>query len=529
MRSYTLEEFLQVWRKSMDSGYTVPLEQEAEGRGLDVIAGVAAVQRRLSLAVENSTQALYLRSHSTQTAPPASGGVAASGTVKVYRSNQMGVCTLKVGDRILVERLNINGQLIQAPEFQVATAIDLPGGSPGPFDVEVVASRVGYQGNVAAGTGGRFVELQGATFGGVDTTVAGDVTIHIDPTLGDVFTSEPRELVFRYLTGPNAGNWPRRYELVALNDNDDAVLDDGAGFVSSTGDTAEAVGLGLWFGLSVVFEAGLDNGRSPELDMLGGEVNLGRASGEGDEFYRQRISTLPDAVSPNAIIRGAASVLAPLGVDFDFVELFDRSVGFVFSDGVELLHAFDDPYGYRKHRFFVDRNSVAGAILGFLITINGEQLHTVAGGDYAEINRILGILVKLIESIRLPVPWVIAFEPAIPPPPEPAVTTYAAIRLFAAALHPGDFARGTGIESVAYDSGSFFWTIQTDDDAFPPTNDVVIAATILDNVSLCVSVTNASEPNEWNVFAYDPLTGNPVASPNITVTWSEMTDPVNFP
>lgn len=61
-------------------------------------------------------------------------------------------------------------------------------------------------------------------------------------------------------------------------------------------------------------------GTAPMLEGLGADRGITRRVGESADAYRLRVRSLPDTVSPAAIRRSVASILAPLGIGFDFIE-----------------------------------------------------------------------------------------------------------------------------------------------------------------------------------------------------------------
>src|SRR5690606_362891 len=80
-------------------------------------------------------------------------------------------------------------------------------------------------------------------------------------------------------------------------------------------------------------------GSHDELDAIGRERLVMRFGGEGDPSYRERIATLPDVVTPSAIFRKVSSVLTPLGIRFEIVEVRGGELpGFVLD-----LDPLDDP------------------------------------------------------------------------------------------------------------------------------------------------------------------------------------------
>ena len=88
----------------------------------------------------------------------------------------------------------------------------------------------------------------------------------------------------------------------------------------------------------------------PILDQLGVDRGLPRLPGEGDAAYRARIRRLPDTVSPAAIRRAVAGILAPFpGVTFDFIETWqaDYQTAWDVVPGIpgidSNLFVYDDP------------------------------------------------------------------------------------------------------------------------------------------------------------------------------------------
>lgn len=65
-------------------------------------------------------------------------------------------------------------------------------------------------------------------------------------------------------------------------------------------------------------------GSDPMLDGLAETRGLARAQGESDDSLSLRIRTLPDTISPNAILRLLHSLLDPKGMPFDFIEAFEH-------------------------------------------------------------------------------------------------------------------------------------------------------------------------------------------------------------
>lgn len=136
-----------------------------------------------------------------------------------------------------------------------------------------------------------------------------------------------------------------------------ACFDEGL-YVAET-DAAEWRVLGWAFdwGLAVTNEASPSGGKIGVLDEIGYERGLARASGEPDARYRQRVSTLADVVSPNALKRAMSRTLGALpwklrevsrvelpgfyfdedAYDYDVVTVTGTTVGtFLFNEEVVL-------------------------------------------------------------------------------------------------------------------------------------------------------------------------------------------------
>lgn len=403
--AYTSADLLDVWRRDLDPGYTQPLETEDGGRGLDPIAGVAAVLARASTAVLRTTESMRLREHSTQLAPPASGAVLSTGTVSIYRRVVVGgPIPLDDGDVIAAEFTTVDGATERAPLFEVVGDITIAAGSEGPTTVSVRAARPGYQSDVPAGTRGRFQERRGGTFT-LASYAAGVLTV--DTALGDRFVPTMSGMFWRFTDGLNVGAYARR---ITVTSPTTATID------ASTDLTTQGAGGGLVIevqavgNFDIVFD-GTDGGRTAELDYLARDITPnGRAVGEDDDAFRGRVTVLPDAISPNALIRAIAGVLDHEAIPFRFIEVFDQSVGFIFNDGAstEADSAFDDPFAYRNAMFFVGGPSVFP--IGFLVVVNG-----LAFPAEPDLTRILSALTATIIATKAGgVPWALAFEPPLP-------------------------------------------------------------------------------------------------------------------
>lgn len=83
-------ELLSLWRSVVDDGYAQGLEDAGDGRGLEVVGQAVAQHARVSLAVNRSFQAMFVRAWSGQSDEPASGAALAAVSLDVSRSAQIG-------------------------------------------------------------------------------------------------------------------------------------------------------------------------------------------------------------------------------------------------------------------------------------------------------------------------------------------------------------------------------------------------------------------------------------------------------
>lgn len=410
-RKISKEDLLAVWRRDMDPEYTDPLENAADGRGFDVIAGLAAVLARASSAVEMSTQSLYLKEHSAQLDDPATGAVQAVGTIEIYRRQLLGGdINLLAGDVLVVRWQNTEGEWIDGVELGLLNPVTIPPAVEGPTTVDVIALRAGTQGNAPPGRVVVFVQRGRATVPLTGTTV-GLGLVEDTASLADepdMFTADMVGRYFRFADGPNA-SLPA-YRIVAFTPTDGATV--GNVIELDRNDWEEVVGPGTTGLVVEIADLGIDGvivnmdgarGRHAELDMLAAERGQGRATGEDDSSLRRRVGDLVDVVSPDAIVRTVAGILQFLGVPFRLVEIGTlEGRGFVWN-----LDAFNDPTAFAHGRFFYGATG-AWSVFGFILIIDGTALPA----DEAPIINAIRNAVNSIKANGMP--WAIVFEPPIP-------------------------------------------------------------------------------------------------------------------
>lgn len=75
--------------------------------------------------------------------------------------------------------------------------------------------------------------------------------------------------------------------------------------------------------ITVAQVADATGGSSAWLDGHGTNRGIRRETNETDDLYRLRVRTVPDTVTPGAVMRAASRILDPYGIRWEFVETFD--------------------------------------------------------------------------------------------------------------------------------------------------------------------------------------------------------------
>jgi hypothetical protein len=315
----TRDQLLDIWRKSFDPSYVDPLEEEADGLGVDVIASIAALMARVAASIETTTQALYVYPHSIQTAPPGSGEAQSTGSITITRAAPTdGDIELLEGDQLDVSVRTVDG--VDAFELTIELAADqtLADGSKGPYTVATISSRPGYQTN-AEDTQGRsllFSTRTTVTVENATSTILNKVT---DTGSGDRFDASMVGAFVRFTAGPNSPTVPRRITAVSVGSVTTTITVDGAALVAGAGNTVTVVDVNE-LGVFAELDGDMTGGVHGWLDANGRERGIGRNAGESDALYRERARALPDTVSPNAIYRAASRILTPEGIAFAVIE-----------------------------------------------------------------------------------------------------------------------------------------------------------------------------------------------------------------
>ena len=143
-------DLMAIWAAAVDESYSQPLIAAGDGNGLEIYSQAAAQWARVSSAIDTTTQAMYIRPSSAQTAPPASGAQLATVELTLVRGAAYvdRALVLKAGTTYAEEQATdagVNGGVLVRTGRRYALALDavfLPG-EQGPIDVPATAERPG--------------------------------------------------------------------------------------------------------------------------------------------------------------------------------------------------------------------------------------------------------------------------------------------------------------------------------------------------------------------------------------------------
>jgi hypothetical protein len=334
------EDLVELWRLLFPGSYTFPIENEFNGQGFDVFSQQARIFAEAAEAVAVTQQVYYKLPHSTQVRPQAMGGQKASGTVNITRTSPtLGEISLEPGTLLEATVQGTRGEPVRIGTFKLTQFAILTPGDPGPVTVTAEALRVGYQGNVAPDSITSFVELGTAD---VETSVAAG-NLLTDTGIGDRFTEQMLNRYVVFTAGPNVGTPPRKIIAAAPVGQ---VTVDGPALIQGPNQQVQVVEFDS-LGLSVEQPDAFTGGRHAWLDAIGAERGIYRQDGETDEQFVLRICFLADTITPGAIERLCARILAPCGICCEITERGSTSDAMIWdlptSLAPQIMSPWDEP------------------------------------------------------------------------------------------------------------------------------------------------------------------------------------------
>lgn len=323
------EDLVELWRSVVDGEHARAME-EADDAGMDVVHMQASQLAQLDAQQVTVSQAYYLLPHSDQLGPPAAGEARAQGEVLVERRGSgLGPRTIKAGvelEGLITDSMGVERSM---GFFRLTEDLVFTDGDIGPSAVAIEASEPGYAGNVLAGTIQRFrARGTGLVEAVVTSTTTLEDTITVDR---DVF-NEGELYQFLTVLDQGAESYPRLITNVSQGLPTVVTVDPPLD-VTLVGMTVDVQVHDFDELFSVDQLAATEGGVDGFLDEEGRNRNMPRFSAESDDVYRERLTTLADTISPNAIVRICARVLTPLGIRFHFTETGEDGVhGFILDE-----------------------------------------------------------------------------------------------------------------------------------------------------------------------------------------------------
>lgn len=317
----TQDDLLTLWRRLFPRSYTQGIETENDGMGFVPFQAFAAMFARVAEGAAVSSQAYYLLPSSLAVRPWAAGAAYATGTVEIVRAAPAWAdLVLVAGTRLVAVLENIDGVLVDGPEFELTQDLTIPAGSLGAFTAPVRSTRVGYQGNLPPERINAFSPLGTAAITG--TATAPDTLT--DNGLPDRFTLGMQGRYLRITSGPDASPLPRR--IIGLSQGPGGVVVQvngppllGGPFTCEIEEWAE-------LGLTVTQPDPTTGGRHGWLDAIAYDRGLFRQLGESDVDFRARIAALDDVVCPGAVVRLCDRLLTANGIPWRLIEAGDPVV-----------------------------------------------------------------------------------------------------------------------------------------------------------------------------------------------------------
>lgn len=328
LQPFIKADFLQLWRGVLPESYTYPLEQSEAG--LDIPSAHAAIWARVEQAANRSQGSYYLRAHSTQTAPIASGPVKATGTVELRRAAPaLGDIAFPRGTVLIAEVRDSLGGTLFLGRFLTTADAQIDDASIGPVTVVVEAEFPGYTGEVAAGSIVRF-EPQGrrTTPATVDTTTRVARSVPSSDGTSDPFDAT---LIGRYVRLVSSLLVSVDARAPRLVTGTYIAVDGQVGLelapALDAADLGKAVTVEVEeyedLGVTVTQPAETTGGAPDALGAIGSDRGIGRVPGETDANFRARFEHMADILTPAAHIRILDRILGSAGIDYEYLETGD--------------------------------------------------------------------------------------------------------------------------------------------------------------------------------------------------------------
>jgi len=146
----TKEQFLEIWKGSVDELYSQSLIEAGEGNGFEAYTQFFAILERVSRAIEVTTQSLFIQPWSGQLSSPASGESHATVTLSITRTGLVEkLFVLSQGDVLFEEQTTDWGveqgqTVLTGRKYVVAQTNSFLPGDKGPIEIVVRAERPGW-------------------------------------------------------------------------------------------------------------------------------------------------------------------------------------------------------------------------------------------------------------------------------------------------------------------------------------------------------------------------------------------------
>lgn len=203
-------DLVAIWRSVTDPGYWRPLVEQPDS-GVEVVEQLAEQLARVSLAIDRTTQALFIYPWSGQSDEPSGAGVLAAAVVQVTRSALLHR-PLILDPGLVVLHVEVDSgedggvEVLTGRRYAVGARAWLPPGGMGPVDVLVQADRIGYGYNLPLeGTLRRILSVGRAMAADGATLIAGNRLVMPPGAGADVLAPAHAGQYIQFTAGPAEG------------------------------------------------------------------------------------------------------------------------------------------------------------------------------------------------------------------------------------------------------------------------------------------------------------------------------------